>query len=143
MVDQPITSWDAMFDPQYADQVLMINNSRDALGIALMDLATPSTPTARRSCGPPTICLLKPRRPVCIRHGSWTSLRQDGAGEAAVATYYAGDYLSMLENNEDLVYVVPEEGSNWFVDAMCILKNAENVDEAHEWINFMLPPMPA
>ena len=59
------------------------------------------------------------------------------AGEAAVATYYAGDYLSMLENNEDLVYVVPEEGSNWFVDAMCILKNAENVDEAHEWINFM------
>ena len=38
MVDQPITSWDAMFDPQYADQVLMINNSRDALGIALMDL---------------------------------------------------------------------------------------------------------
>ena len=59
------------------------------------------------------------------------------AGEAAVATYYAGDYLSMLENNENLVYVVPEEGSNWFVDAMCILKNAENVDEAHEWINFM------
>ena len=54
-----------------------------------------------------------------------------------MATYYAGDYLSMLENNEDLVYVVPEEGSNWFVDAMCILKNAENVDEAHEWINFM------
>ena len=59
------------------------------------------------------------------------------AGEAAVATYYAGDYLTMLENNEDLVYVVPEEGSNWFVDAMCMLKNAENVDEAHEWINFM------
>ena len=58
-------------------------------------------------------------------------------GDAAVATYYAGDYLSMLENNEDLAYVVPEEGSNWFVDAMCILKNAENMDEAQEWINFM------
>ena len=58
-------------------------------------------------------------------------------GNAAIATYYAGDYLTMLENNEDLAYVIPEEGSNWFVDAMCILKDAENVDEAHEWINFM------
>ena len=59
------------------------------------------------------------------------------SGEAAIAAYYAGDYLSMLENNPDLRFVVPEEGSNWFVDAMCILKDAENVDEAHEWINFM------
>ena len=58
-------------------------------------------------------------------------------GNAAICAYYAGDYLTMLENNPDLKFVVPEEGSNWFVDAMCILKNAENVDEAHEWINFM------
>ena len=39
--------------------------------------------------------------------------------------------------NPDLAYCVPEEGSNWFVDAMCILKDAKNVGEAHEWINFM------
>ena len=58
-------------------------------------------------------------------------------GNAAIAPYYAGDYLTMLENNPDLAYVVPEEGSNWFVDAMCILKDAQNVDEAHEWINFL------
>ena len=43
----------------------------------------------------------------------------------------------MLENNEDLCYVVPEEGSNWFVDAMCVLKDAQNKEEAEEWINFM------
>ena len=38
MVSQPITSWSAMFDPQYAGQVLMINNSRDALAAALLYL---------------------------------------------------------------------------------------------------------
>ena len=38
MVDEPITSWNAMFDTAYADNVLMINNSRDALGIALLSL---------------------------------------------------------------------------------------------------------
>ena len=58
-------------------------------------------------------------------------------GEAAISAYYAGDYLTMLETNPDLKYVVPEEGSNWFVDAMCVLKDAENKDEAEEWINFL------
>ena len=43
----------------------------------------------------------------------------------------------MLENNPDLAYVVPEEGSNWFVDAMCVLKDAQHKDEAEEWINFI------
>ena len=58
-------------------------------------------------------------------------------GNAAITMYYAGDYLSMLENNPDLAFVVPEEGSNWFVDAMCILKDARNKSEAEEWINFI------
>ena len=46
-------------------------------------------------------------------------------GNAAIAMYYAGDYLTMLDNNPDLKFVVPKEGSNWFVDAMCVLKTAQ------------------
>ena len=59
------------------------------------------------------------------------------SGEASVAAYYAGDYLSMLDNNEDLAFVIPEEGSNWFVDAMCVLKDAPHKEEAEAWINFI------
>ncbi len=40
--------------------------------------------------------------------------------EAAVGVYYAGDYLIMVEDNPDLVWVQPEEGANWFVDSMCV-----------------------
>ena len=58
-------------------------------------------------------------------------------GNAALASYYAGDSLSMLENNENLRYVIPEEGSNWFVDAMCVLKDAPHMEEAEQWINFI------
>ena len=57
--------------------------------------------------------------------------------EAWIAPYYAGDYLTMLENNEDLAFVIPEEGSNWFVDAMCVLKDTQHMAEAEEWINFI------
>ena len=118
----------------------MINNSRDALGIALMDLGySVNTTDEDQICRLPTSCLPRPRRPV-VSIRAWVMdevFDKMEGGNAAVATYYAGDYLTMLENNPDLAYVVPEEGSNWFVDAMCVLKNAENVDEAHEWINFM------
>ena len=45
--------------------------------------------------------------------------------------------LTMLENNEDLAFVIPDEGSNWFVDAMCVLKTAQHKAEAEAWINFI------
>ena len=56
---------------------------------------------------------------------------------SSVAMYYAGDYLTMLENNPDLKFVVPKEGSNWFVDAMCVLKTSQHKEEAEAWINFI------
>ena len=57
---------------------------------------------------------------------------------AALCLYYSGDALAMMENNPDLSFAVPEEGSNYYMDSMCIPKNAKNMDEAHEYINFML-----
>ena len=70
------------------------------------------------------------------------------SGEAAISAYYAGDYFTMLEVNEDLMFYYPkgEDGeisTNLFVDAYCIPKDAPNSDLAHEYINFMLSPEPA
>ena len=138
MVEEPITSWDAMFDPQYADQVLMINNSRDALGIALMDLNYSVNTDSEEELRAAYDLLAQAKEA-----GVYQAFVMDEVfdkmetGEAAISAYYAGDYLTMLETNPDLKYVVPEEGSNWFVDAMCVLKDAENKDEAEEWINFL------
>ena len=138
MVDGEITSWDAMFDPQYAGNVLMIRNSRDAFGIALMDLGY-SVNTADEAEIQEAYQLVVDAN----NNGVYQAFVMDEIfqlmenGNAAISAYYDGDYLTMLENNPDLRYVIPEEGTNWFVDAMCILKNAENVDEAHEWINFI------
>ena len=138
MVDAPITSWDAMFDTKYADQVLMINNSRDALGIALMDLGY-SVNTDHEE----ELRAAYDRLATAKQAGVYQAFIMDEifdkmeSGEAAISAYYAGDYLTMRQNNPDLEFVIPEEGSNWFVDSMCILKDAKNVEEAEAWINFM------
>ena len=138
MVDEEITSWDAMFDEKYAGQVLMIRNSRDALAAALLDLGYDINTTDEAQIREAYELLADAKS-----KGVYQSFVMDEifgkmeGGNAAIAMYYAGDYLTMLENNPDLRYVVPEEGSNWFVDAMCVLKNAQHKEEAEEWINFI------
>ena len=138
MVSEPITSWSAMFDPQYAGQVLMINNSRDAIGAALLSLGY-SLNTTDESQLEEAFNLIKQAKD----NGVYQAFVMDEVfgkmegGNAAIAMYYAGDYLTMLENNEDLAFVIPEEGSNWFVDAMCVLKSSQHKDEAEEWINLI------
>ena len=59
-------------------------------------------------------------------------------GSAAIAPYYAGDFLSMYEDNDSLAFVYPEEGTNVFVDAMCIPVSSRNPEIAEVYINFML-----
>ena len=138
MVDEPITSWETMFSDEYAGNVILIDNPRDAIGMALYYLGYSVNTTDEAQI----------REAAELVSNAWSNgvyqgKTMDGifqimeGGNAAIGTYYAGDYLTMLENNEDLAYVIPDEGSNWFVDAMCILKDAKNVDEAHEWINFI------
>ena len=138
MVDGDIDSWDAMFDEKYADNVLMIRNSRDALAAALLDLGYDINTTDEAQIREAYELLADAKS-----KGVYQSFVMDEVfgkmegGNAAIAMYYAGDYLTMLDNNPDLKFVVPKEGSNWFVDAMCILKSSQHMSEAEEWINFI------
>ena len=138
MVDEEITSWDAMFDDKYANNVLMFRNSRDAMALALLELGYSLNTTNVDELQQAYDLLADAKG-----RGVYQSFVMDEVyqkmegGNAAIAAYYAGDYLSMLENNEDLAFVIPEEGSNWFVDAMCVLKDAPHKEEAEAWINFI------
>ena len=138
MVDEPITSWSAMFDTKYAGNVLMFRNSRDAMATALLYLGYSLNTTDEGELREAFQLLADAKK-----NGVYQSFVMDEiyqkleGGNAAIGAYYAGDYLTMLENNEDLAFVIPEEGSNWFMDAMCVLKDAPHKEEAEAWINFI------
>ena len=141
VIDEEITSWNVLFDDKYAGNVLLINNSRDAIGIALMYLGY-SVNTTNEAEIREAAALIADAMSRGVYQGKVMDEifgKMEG-GNAAIATYYAGDYLSMADNQADgvdLQFVIPDEGSNWFVDAMCVLKDAAHQDEAHEWINFI------
>jgi len=136
MIDEEITSWGALFDEKYSGQILMFDNSRDAIAIALAylgyDINTENESELNEASE-----LLKQQKPILQAYVMDQIFDKLESGEAAIGPYYAGDYLTMLENNENLAFVIPEEGSNWFVDAMCIPKGAANKKNAELFINYM------
>ena len=136
MITEDITSWGALFDERYAGQILMFDNSRDAMGIALKYLGYSVNTTDEGELNE-AYELLERQRPLLQSYVMDQIFDKLESGEAAIGPYYAGDYLSMLENNPDLAFVIPEEGSNYSVDAMCIPKGAANKANAEAFINFM------
>ena len=141
VLEEEPTDWGVLYDDANAGDVLLINNSRDAFGIALKHLGY-SVNTTNEDEIRQAYQLVADAMTRGVFQGKVMDevFQKMEGGNAAIATYYAGDYLSMVDNQADdvdLGFVVPEEGSNWFVDAMCVLKDSPNMSEAEEWINFI------
>jgi spermidine/putrescine transport system substrate-binding protein len=136
MVDGELTSWSALFDPEYSGQILMFDNPRDAFGIALKYLGYSLNTTSETELRE-AYELLAQQKPILQAYVMDKIFDKLEGGEAAIGPYYAGDYLTMRENNPDLRFVLPGEGSNVFTDAMCIPKGAANKENAEKFINFM------
>lgn len=136
LVDETPTSWDIMFDEDYAGQILMFNNSRDAIGIALKELGYSYNTTDENQIKE-AIDLLIEQKPLVQSYVMDDIFEKMQSGSAAIGAYYYGDFLTMQEVNPDLAFCLPEEGTNLYVDAMCIPKNAENKENAEAFINYM------
>ena len=119
MVSEAPTAWADLWDEQYAGSILMFNNSRDAYAIAAFKEG--------RSVNPPTtdevdevMEQLKAQKPLVQAYVMDEIFDKMIGGEAAVGVYYSGDAITMIDDNPDLAWVFPEEGSVLSVDCMCI-----------------------
>ncbi len=139
-VKEEPTSWKVLWDEQYNGKVLMFNNPRDAFAVAQFALGQDINTTDMADWDAAADYLLEQRRAVRPEYVMDEVFIKMESGEYAFATYYAGDYELMVENNSDLGYVFPQEGVNTFYDAMCIPSAAQNKKGAEAFINFMLEP---
>lgn len=136
LVNEVPTSWADLWNEEYANDILMFGNSRDAFAIALLKNG--------RSLNPKTLDDVEvAMEDLIAQKGVVQAYVNDEifdkmcGGEAALAPYYAGDALTMMEENPDLGFAVPVEGTNLFTDAAVIPKDAQNVLAAHMYINFL------
>lgn len=143
MVDEEPDSWSVLWDEQYRDKVLMFNNSRDSFAIAQAYLGKDFNSTTEQDWVECAQLLAEQKdkvNPVYVMDEVFNLME---SGEYAFAVYYAGDYLLMAENNEDLGYCFPKEGVNAFFDAFCIPTCSKNKAGGEAFINFMHEPQVA
>lgn len=140
--DPSLGSWQLMWDERHTGNILQFNNSRDAFGTAQyflgLDVNSSDEAEWRKA-----LEKLKEQKHVLQGYVMDEIFNKMENGSAAIAAYYAGDFLSMYENNEDLEFFYPAEGTNLYVDAMCIPKASRNKEIAERYIDFMLTEAPA
>lgn len=132
-------SWEALFDPRYKGNILTFNNSRDAFAIAQFALGQDVNSNSKNDWDK-AADKLKQQNSVLQARVMDEVFNKMESGNAAIAPYYAGDFYIMKEANEDLEFVYPKEGTNIFVDSVCVPKTAQNFDAAMMYINFLLEP---
>ena len=137
--DEDAQSWSCLWNSKYAGKILMFDNPRDAFAIAesILGYSLNTTDAAElRQCAD----LLAQQKPVLQAYVMDQIFDKMQRGEAWIAPYYAGDYLTMVEENPDLGFSHPQEGFNIFIDAMCIPKGCQNKAGAEAFINFLCRP---
>lgn len=132
-----VTGWELLWNEKYAGKILMFDNSRDAFGIAeyLLGYDVNTTDeTELQDCA----AKLAEQKPVVQQYVMDQIFDAMENEEAWIAPYYAGDYLTMVEENPDLAFYRPKaQGYNMFIDAMCIPTCCQEKEAAEAFINFL------
>lgn len=138
LVDGEITSWSSLFDEANAGKVLMMNSMRDTLGLGMKYLGYSMNSRDEAEINASRDLLIGQKKAGVVS-GYLLDETKDKmvGGEAAISVIYSGDAQYAIEKNEKLKYVVPQEGSNIWVDGMCIPKNSKNIDAAMQFIDFL------
>lgn len=136
MVEEPITRWAQLWEEKYADNILMQDSVRDAFMVAeklnghSMNTLDPGELEAAKN-------LLIEQKPLVQAYVVDQVRDKMIGGEAAIGVIYSGEAIYTQKENPDLVYVIPEEGTNVWIDSWVILKNAPNKENAEKFIDFM------
>ncbi len=136
-------SWALLWNEKYAGKILQFNNPRDAFASAMFYSAVKygeplNINSHYYADWEKALELLKDQKPILQGYVNDEIFNKMKGASAYIAPYFAGDFLTMAADNDDLRFYYPSEGTNYFVDAMCIPSTSKNPDVAHEYINYMI-----
>ena len=137
VVKEEVDSWDILWDEKYKDKIFMFDTYRDTLGVALKKLGYSLNSTDPKEIEEAKELLLSQRELVDPIYGVDNGTVMIPAGESDINMIWSGEGLNLQDENPNLVYVVPKEGANFWIDSLCIPTNAKNIEGAEKFINFV------
>ncbi|MGN1043321.1 MAG: PotD/PotF family extracellular solute-binding protein [Acutalibacteraceae bacterium] len=129
-------NWDILWNEKYKNKILMFDNARDAFAISLLRNNCSINTQDKNEWRQAADELIK-QKPLVQAYVMDQIFDKMGNEEAVLAPYYAGDAASMVKNNSNIGFVIPKDGTNRFVDSMCIPKSSKHKELAEKYINFM------
>lgn len=139
LVDENVDSWNILWDKKYSHKIIMMDSTRDSIGIALIKNGFSMNSRNKKELEIAKMDLIK-QKPIVRAYLVDEMKSQMVNGEAALAPAYSGDAMEAMEENSDLRYIVPKEGTNLWFDSMVIPKDAKNIKNAEIFINYILRP---
>jgi len=133
------TSWDDLWDGSLRNQILLVDGAREVIGMGLNSLGYSLNDTNEEhlQAAKRKLNELTPNVKAIVGDEIKMLLANE---EAAVGLVWSGDASEIMDDNDKLDYIVPEEGSNLWFDNMVIPKTAKNIEGAYLFMNFMLDP---
>jgi len=138
-VGHEIDSWEVMFNHEYAGRISWLTDARSVIGTALIYLGYDPNTTNPDEINE-ALQLLLDTKPDVVAFAPDTGQILLDSGEVDIAFEYSGDIFQIMEENENVRYVIPREGSIIWTDNMCIPVGAPHPELAHQFINFILDP---
>jgi len=136
LVDDPVDSWNIMWNEKYKKQIFVLDAQRDAIGMALKKLGYSLNSTNEKELEEAKKILIE-QKPLVLKYGADEVKDLMTSGEAAIAMIWSGEGLTLADENENLEYVIPKEGANYWLDSWAIPTNANDKATAEEFINFV------
>lgn len=139
MVDEPVTSWKILWDEKYKDKIFMYNSERDTIAITLRMLGYSMNSKDDAELNAARDALIAQKDLVLAYCGDEVKDKMI-ADEGAMTIAWSGDAFYCIDENPDLAYAIPEEGSNLWFDSLVIPKTSQHKAEAEKFIDFMCRP---
>ena len=136
-VTEEVDSWDILWDEKYKDKIFMFDTYRDTLGVALKKLGYSMNSENPEELEAAKALLLEQRELVDPKYGVDNGTAMIANGETALNMIWSGEGLNLQDEYPNLVYTIPKEGVNFWIDSLCIPSNATNVSGAEKFINFV------
>ena len=139
------TKWADLWDERLSGEILMQDSVRDAFMVALKKDGYSMNSESKDELEQTKQELID-QKPLVQAYVIDQVRDKMIGGEAAVGVIYSGEMLYIQDEvanlglDYDLEYVIPEEGTNLWLDSWVIPKNAKNKENAEKWIDFMCRP---
>ena len=137
VVKEKVDSWDILWDEKYKNKIFMFDTYRDTMGVALKKLGYSLNSENPKEIEKAKNLLLEQRKLVDPVYGVDNGTTMIPSGESDINMIWSGEGLNLQDENPNLVYVVPKEGANFWIDSLCISSNAKNVSGGEKFINFV------